>query len=343
MGFSNITINNFRGIAYLEVNDLKRINLFGGANNSGKTTVLESVFVLSGPSNPFLAIRTNSLRELLQKPTEEHLIILFHQLNIQKNIHLEAIEQEGHKRNLIITPIYKNELIKQVDFEEENKNINGLKHQLSGSFVTNSTITMNEDGWLVEEQVKSEERIDCIFLNSYSLMKTIDERINKIIINRNKNRLIEVLQQLDNRIIDVHTSNDVVYLDIGLDRFVPINVMGDGMKRLLAIVSAIYNFKDGIVLIDEIDNGLYRTTQKMLWKAVILAAQTFNVQIYATTHSWECLEALNVAAKESVANGVIPEDEIRYFRIEKTEDKHTAFAYRQTIFETAIEEKWEVR
>lgn len=65
-GFSNIEITNFRGIDHLEIGGLAPVNVFVGANNVGKTSVLEAVFVLSGLSNPQMPTRVNYLRSVLQ-------------------------------------------------------------------------------------------------------------------------------------------------------------------------------------------------------------------------------------------------------------------------------------
>ncbi|WP_462136871.1 AAA family ATPase, partial [Candidatus Mycalebacterium sp.] len=48
--FKSIKIENFRGIESLKIDNLERINLFVGKNNCGKTTILESIYLLSGMS-----------------------------------------------------------------------------------------------------------------------------------------------------------------------------------------------------------------------------------------------------------------------------------------------------
>lgn len=50
--FKDITIKNFRGFDLLEINGFAKINLFVGANNVGKTSILEALFMLSGLTNP---------------------------------------------------------------------------------------------------------------------------------------------------------------------------------------------------------------------------------------------------------------------------------------------------
>ena len=51
-GIKDIEISNFRGIEYLKIDDLARVNVLLGQNNSGKSTVLESIAMLMSMSNP---------------------------------------------------------------------------------------------------------------------------------------------------------------------------------------------------------------------------------------------------------------------------------------------------
>ena len=60
--YSRISIKNFRGIGSLEVDGLRRINLIVGRNNSGKTSFLESLFLLGRAPDPHLPTRLGQMR-----------------------------------------------------------------------------------------------------------------------------------------------------------------------------------------------------------------------------------------------------------------------------------------
>lgn len=68
--------------------------------------------------------------------------------------------------------------------------------------------------------------------------------------------------------------------------------------RALGISLALVNVKDGILLIDEFENGLYYTVQPDIWKLIFRVARRLNIQVFATTHSWDCIEAFQQAAQE---------------------------------------------
>jgi hypothetical protein len=83
------------------------------------------------------------------------------------------------------------------------------------------------------------------------------------------------------------------------DEPLPLYSLGDGMLRALGISLALVNAKDGILLIDEFENGLHYTVQPDLWRLIFQVAHRLNVQVFATTHSWDCVEGFQKAAQEN--------------------------------------------
>ena len=84
-----------------------------------------------------------------------------------------------------------------------------------------------------------------------------------------------------------------------LDEPLPIRCLGNGMQRILGISLALVNAKDGMLLIDEIENGLHHSVQSDLWCLIFQLAHRLNVQVFATTHSWDCIKAFQHAAQEN--------------------------------------------
>ena len=74
---------------------------------------------------------------------------------------------------------------------------------------------------------------------------------------------------------------------------VPLGSMGDGMRRLLSLATSLACTKEGSLFIDEIDTGLHYSVMADMWKLVIKKALASNVQVFATTHSWDCIEGLS--------------------------------------------------
>ena len=66
--------------------------------------------------------------------------------------------------------------------------------------------------------------------------------------------------------------------------------MGDGTNRILTIILALVNADNGYLLIDEFENGLHYSVQEKLWEIVFSLAEKLNVQVFATTHSEDCID-----------------------------------------------------
>jgi len=123
----------------------------------------------------------------------------------------------------------------------------------------------------------------------------------------------------------------------GIDQRVPLGSLGDGTRRLLALAIFLARANGGVLLVDEIDTGFHYTTLESMWRFVIETSRRLDVQVFATSHSGDCVRALawlqsddpNLAAAVSV------------HRIEK--DAGAAVAYSAADIETAARHHVEVR
>ena len=81
----------------------------------------------------------------------------------------------------------------------------------------------------------------------------------------------------------------------GLDEPLPLKSMGDGMTRLFHIIVALVNARNGLLLIDEFENGLHWSVQPKVWDIVFQLSDKLNVQVFATTHSRDCIKGFDQA------------------------------------------------
>jgi predicted ATPase len=86
----------------------------------------------------------------------------------------------------------------------------------------------------------------------------------------------------------------------GAARAVPLLSMGDGVNRVFGIALALVQTQGGVVLIDEVENGLHYSVQEEVWRAILTLAHELGVQVFATTHSWDGIQAFAAASNESV-------------------------------------------
>jgi hypothetical protein len=119
----------------------------------------------------------------------------------------------------------------------------------------------------------------------------------------------------------------------GLDFPVPIGTMGDGMWRMLAIATFLTQCRGSVLLVDEIDTGLHYSVMTEMWRLILNAAKEFDVQVFATTHSFDCVESLAYASA-----GL---DDVTVQRIEA--GKRKAVPYDDELLRAAAEHRIEVR
>jgi len=145
------------------------------------------------------------------------------------------------------------------------------------------------------------------FVRTINIDKWVNERLwSKIILTDKENYVIEAL-----RIIDPDVER-IAFIDLNIDSpnertavvklktsntVVPLKSMGDGINRILTIILALVNSDNGYLLIDEFENGLHHSVQEKLWEIIFYLSKKLNVQVFATTHSEDCIrgfeEALN--------------------------------------------------
>lgn len=81
-----------------------------------------------------------------------------------------------------------------------------------------------------------------------------------------------------------------------LSRPVPIKYLGDGMLRVFQIAIQLVSAQNGFLLIDEFENGLHYSVQEKIWTLLFEMAEKLDIQVFATTHSWDCIESFTKVA-----------------------------------------------
>lgn len=119
-----------------------------------------------------------------------------------------------------------------------------------------------------------------------SLTENEDEIVNALkIVEENVDRITFRTERSKERVavVRLKSTNDVI----------PLRSMGDGINRILTIILAMVNCEDGYLLIDEFENGLHYSVQEKLWEIIFYLAERLNIQVFATTHSLDCVEAFS--------------------------------------------------
>jgi AAA15 family ATPase/GTPase len=352
--FSSVNIHNFRSIESLHIGDFKRANLITGRNNCGKTSVLEALFQVSGMSNSQLPIAIHNNRDLILTSNDDFKFI-FHELDFAKVPFISAVVGDaGIERSLSIKPKYADPHGRIINIENKARINSNHTPQVSGlilefsagkdktKFTSEVTLFANDMQARSEAVISKRyvEELLCSFHAPHLYMGILPQRLEKLIVNKQMSSIIETLREIDSRITAIHIgSMGTIYVDVGLKSMLPINIMGDGIRRILSIIAAVSDVQGGVLLVDEIENGLHYSTLKTLWKALFKALEVLDVQLFATTHSKECIDAFVSSHNEFYQDS----DNCRLYRIERQKSIHKAFDYTPDMISVGVENDIEMR
>lgn len=339
--FDKIKIERFRGIKYASIEGFKQINLFFGKNNCGKSSLLESIFLASGLSNPLLPIHVNFMRGY-NKSRLHDLKLDFYNLDSTLPIHIRIDNEE--KRDLSISLFEQN--LNNVSLNADDTNIisnrNEEKYGLKFEFQVNeknfeSQLRFEADVTRVlpKEYVES---LRCTYLSPKYDFNASIQGLKNILQNKDEHFIVDGLQLIEPRVKDfIYTDNEML-VDVGLEKRIPVNMMGDGARKIVSLLTAVYDCKDGALLVDEISNGFHYSVMGNLWKVLIDAAIRNNTQLFITTHDTDSIKGLRDAAIDKY------NDLVAAFKLLKTaDDELKAYHYSLGSLDYSINQEIEVR
>jgi len=371
MKFNNISIYNFRGIDDAKLEGLADLNLVVGKNNSGKSSILEAFFVLSGMSNPQVLLDINFIRNL-KLNNDNDFRYVFKNLNLAKPIELSG-EVDNVPRSCKIMPYKDNErsiilpqnnissnqasieasfspfkvssslMSEKVKLENKGRAVDGLEISFKNDERTEEHAYISLKSEKIEISEAYEEELSVQYLNSQSiLMGMID--LSSMVKKKQIKELVNILKEIEPQLNDIQIVNDnEIYCDVGKAELLPIGIMGDGMRRILGVLSAMYDMTGGVLLLDEVENGLHYSSLKVFWKAVFMLQKKLDVQIIATTHSYEALGALADVKEELEESKSGSTPQLSLYRIEKEEEKTRIVHYDNDDVLISLDEYYEVR
>lgn len=323
-------IEGYRAFDRFEMNSLGRVNLLVGTNNSGKTSVLEALYLLSTRGEPSslwqLLFRRGERSIAESQVNRQDLGIEFdvshlfhgHEINLGSKFSLAANngKPERHLNFAIGNWPTRGENASSATIPRLALHITGnptppvpnLPLSRSGSLGTDALDVPGRR--TVRPQPQPQYDIPpSQFITTDSLDK--DGLVflwNKVALTPNETLVLSALRFLDPSIERIAaqalptryfagTNRGGFILKVkGREQPIPIGSMGDGMWRMLAMAIAITQCRGGVLLVDEIDTGLHYTVMVDMWKLVFAAAREFDVQVFATTHSADCIQSLAFAA-----------------------------------------------
>lgn len=325
----DLHISGFRGIQSLDVNRLGRVTLIAGKNGVGKTTLLDAIRVYASRGNFNLIADILRAREDLTMSFDEEgnevLIPDFESLvygRVPSPDFPIAIGPKDAERQLRIV-IQTNHHQADTPADDSSsfdgnrivREFLGKRHELRSSISAlipysprlpdrfHPAITCEAIGPDVIDNPTMASFWDGIALTDYE-----DRAVQTL-------RLIygDEIERLAFIGLDTPYKRRAIVKTRSQKKPVPLRNMGDGALRMLGVALALANSRDGFLLLDEAENGIHHSIQHAYWRMVLETAQKYNVQVLATTHSFDCVRGFAHAVEDSVIKGV-------FFRLEKRSD-----------------------
>lgn len=359
--FRTLSITNFRGFKQLKVDGMERINLFVGMNNVGKSALLESVFLLAAPMNAELSLRLSAFRGLDQFQASEIEDVwgwLFYGKDAKQQIALD-LATENLKHRSLKMKITERKVTRTNQGKKKGPASVGRSRSLQTT--SKSAVPMEllldyktetgasgearayfHEGGVAFEHGKLSSFPSSVFVTArIGYAPENAQRYSKLQESMKEDEIIPSLQLLEPRLTRLTLLatgfGSMLHGDIGIGRLVPLPMMGEGIGRLLTLLLAISEAKGGLVMIDEIDTGLHYSILSKVWSAVAKRAREAEVQVFATTHSWECLKA----AHDSFSSSSIYD--LRVHRLDRRDEEVKSTTYDMEMTEAALLSGLEMR
>jgi AAA15 family ATPase/GTPase len=328
----SLAIKNYRNLVDLKISALAQVNLVTGKNNTGKSTLLEAISLISNSGD------LSWIFGLLDDRGENYRLIQESKNFVETNIkslqslftgrkagfRIDDAIQIGSLENTLfgeersdrlfvslrfvryvdelITELDKGVPISQKRRIVEDADINKFLHfQIGlevrtgkGSFI----YPLDEDRPYRFGFRNADMQNNSQFIRTRNIDRAVNGKLwDNIALTEMEDFVVDALRIIEPGIEKIafigndanSRSRTTVIRLKNSSEVIPLKSMGDGINRILTIILALVNSDNGFLLIDEFENGLHHSVQEKLWEIIFKLSQDLNVQVFATTHSEDCI------------------------------------------------------
>lgn len=353
--FTSFSVQNFRCFSDLKLPELGRFNLITGKNNVGKTALLEAMHLHCLPDKPELWVKVHQVRGV-DEPlgfVADVARWLFFESHSSDPIGTRSEDTTGATRTTemrLLDPPVSRKLFPEVerslvahlpDAAGSDSPRLLLRYEVDGGIYDSAIVALsNVRGSLTAAVPK---KVANSFLGSLSSSSKRDvQNFGQLEGAKRIDEILPALHIIEPRLkrlsLIPFAGRPVIHADLeGLDRLVPISLVGEGMRRLLSMVLAIATVPNGVIFIDELENGLHYSVLPDVWSVIAAAARRSDVQVFATTHSWECLRAAHTSFSQAESY------DFKMHRLDRVDGKIEVTTYGEETIETSLMMGLEVR
>ncbi len=323
-----IDIESYKCFQSFSAKGFKRVNLVSGKNNIGKTALMEAISINTHSRNLFSLLTA-----------------FFHVYFFRQQIDHPFGKPLPPVRD-ILSYFMKDSLI-TLKSNQWTVSCKGLEEKLSGKYEVNfgdknEVFSLNDVNVdyrdIFSAEIKNVEMIGKVGFSQSQIknafigvqLKDSEDFFNKII------------HAFDDNILSIKVIGDKVQCKVllqgGESYYRDINEFGDGLRHYVSIAAALFSCADGYLLIDEVENGVHYSLLDDLWKTILTLSKEMNVQVFATTHSRECIESYCRVAKS------LNEQDISFTTLVRNKESQIKAIVRDyEVFTNSIDQGHEVR
>lgn len=305
-------VTNFRSFRSLRLKGLPTINVLVGKSASGKTSLLEAIRMALG-GTPNVAWTLNALRgvpvAIIMNPTRDQFESMFSpffpDFDLTKAISFKVVDSSDREASVQIyfdderpvTPVPQNIPNRPV-LTNTIIPLAFKRRSFAGEESTlDATIHLQQGGQLFLQQGTELGTVSEFFSSTWqSNSQQVATWFSNLRIAKNADDIVKIIHKQFPEITDLspEVPNGVPSLYATVKhhpRSMPISLISSGINKFVSLLIAIRTYRGGVILIDEIENGIYYQMFPAFWEALHRFAMQNNTQLFVSTHSWECLKA----------------------------------------------------
>jgi hypothetical protein len=168
------------------------------------------------------------------------------------------------------------------------------------------------------------------------------ERFSIVLKNNKEEQLLKIISLVRNDITKIQILSEngapIFYANLSNKQFLPLAMLGGGVQMVLSIGLAIINCKNGALFLDEFELAIHYSNITKIWKQIGEMAEEYNCQIFAVTHSLECVKFATDGLR-----GTEREKDLQYIILENRKGTIQAEIYDANELTSALSGQWEIR
>ncbi len=344
---ASATVEDFRGLRRLEVQGFGRVNLIIGRNNCGKTALMEALGVVDSGEDCGRALAGQQERRVPDCPIQDvdrFWAPLFRDQDSKRGLSIStrtaggdeagiSVRRVSAPAELITDELAKGSSLRSAWAIEVRVKSEGREkyHQIVGT--SRGVQFPPGTGDAGSAWVRPSKSVGAIEIGLFSRLKQTGR----------DTELLDVLKEIDDQVTGLEllspggTEAELFVRQEAGALLLPLAMMGDGFQRCLEVGLAASAHDWPTLFVDEIDNGLHHSVLVPVWRWLAAMSRQRDLQVFATTHSEECIQA---ACQAFMA---LDDDGLRVIRLDRREDRTTAAVYDRALVEAAMRTDVEIR